>query len=148
MSPHQKGSSGAGGDVTKTYLGTACIENALVSFQNFGFTPQALNPCQESCSPTEANRKSPGCLAWRLQILKKVTEPLCPAALCTQAQGLALALRQVLGRFYWDPHSFSTTTTSKAHTLLSLQAFLKPATKKEAQWGENYNYHSVSRWHV
>ena len=34
-----------------------------------------------------------------LQILKKVTELLCLAVLCTRAQGLALALRQVLGRF-------------------------------------------------
>ena len=64
-----------------------------------------------------------------------------------QAQGLAEALRQILGRFIETP-LLPTPTTSRAHTRLPLQTLLKSASKKEAQLGENNNYCSISRWHV
>lgn len=87
--------------------------------------------CQESCGPTEANRKGPGmfvCLG-HPQVLKKVTEPLRPVALCTLVQGIIWALRQVLGRFS-ETLTPSLQLPTAENTHLSLQTLLKTTTKK------------------
>lgn len=73
---------------------------------------------QEPCGSADSNRKSYRMLGSLLQILKKGTQNLCPAILCSQPQDLAVALSRV-----WEGSqtpSLPYHYTSE-HTLVFLQ---------------------------